>query len=175
MFTKNWYSAVYSAFTQTKLKHTTMDGTERDTVVDRYGVIMPALSGDTYYYAPLGKVLKALNTYGGVIFGTGNTPAQITDVALSGELVTTFASSYSIATRVDNDEIVLEALYTLTNTGSNPITIGEIGMIANLNNASASALYKALLERTALESPITIPAGGVGQVIYTIRMNYPAA
>ena len=175
MFTKNWYSAVYSAFTQTKLTHVTMDGTERITSVDRNGVITPALNGDTYYYAPLGKVQKALTSYGGVIFGTGNTPAQITDVALSGELVTTFTSSYSIATRVDNDEIVLEALYTLTNTGSDPITIGEVGMIANLTSSSTSAQYKALLERTALESPITIPVGGVGQVIYTIRMNYPMA
>ena len=29
------------------------------------------------------------------------------------------------------------------------------------------------VERTVLETPVTIPAGGVGQVTYTIRMNYP--
>ena len=34
--------------------------------------------------------------------------------------------------------------------------------------------YPYLIERTVLESPITIPAnGGVGQVTYKIRMDYP--
>lgn len=29
------------------------------------------------------------------------------------------------------------------------------------------------INRTVFDTPVTIAAGGVGQVTYTIRMNYP--
>lgn len=59
---------------------------------------------------------------------------------------------------------------TITNNNETDITIGEVGIVYQTGSS-----YSVLFERTVLESPITIPAGGVGQVTYTIRMNYPTA
>ena len=61
------------------------------------------------------------------------------------------------------------AVLTITNNNATDITIGEVGIVYQGSNTAA------LLERTVLDSPITIPAGGVSQITYTIRMNYPTA
>ena len=70
-------------------------------------------------------------------------------------------------------------MFTLTNTGSEDFTISELGLVtyAYITNTNGYCYENNfLLERTVLENPITIPAnGGVGQVTYTIRMDYPVA
>lgn len=113
---------------------------------------------------------------GGVVFGTGTTAPALDDYCLSGDLITTFA--YTVASfTVDADDtgVTITALYTLTNTGDDAFTIGEVGLIASTydNSNYKSANYKCLLERTVLDTPVTIAAGGVGQVTYTLKMNYP--
>ena len=120
----------------------------------------------------------------GVLFGSGNAEPKADDYCLSGEAIDGLGSSNitSVETsEVDDDHLTVTRTYTITNTTGNDITIGEVGLVyylqAYTSATSTGSSYKKywsyLVERSKLDSPITIPAGGVGQVVYSIRMNYP--
>lgn len=118
---------------------------------------------DLYY--TLNNGVLSQYTPSGVVFGTGNTPPTVDDYALAGDIVTGLVASKSYTYTKDDNGVTYEVVYTLTNSTSNDVTIAEVATMAH----SAACL----IERTVLEEPVTIPAGGVGQVTYTIRMNYP--
>lgn len=123
----------------------------------------------------LHKVQTSYGTYGGVVFGTGTTPPTKDDYCLSGTLLTNFAYSAGVTATPDATGVTIKAIYTITNTGSSDMTIGEIGLMCNMYDASNQVDFrKGFIERTVLDAPVTIPAGGIGQVTYTIRINYPA-
>ena len=68
------------------------------------------------------------------------------------------------------------ATYTITNNGSEAVTIAEVAIMARIltdANGSNAAATLQLWERTVLDYPVTIPAGGIGQVTYTVRMDWP--
>lgn len=114
----------------------------------------------------------------GIVFGSGNSAPTIDDYKLSGYVVTGFTvSSSSIKESAEDGSMATWGRsYTITNNGETDITIGEIGYFVESRLRTAGNTYKhyfIMTERTALESPITIPAGGVGQITYTIKMNYP--
>lgn len=119
-----------------------------------------------------------INVHYGVCFGNGNAAESFDDYTMSGELFTTYTYSQTRTVSYDDGGVVSTILYTLTNTGDVDFTISEIGMFgyAYMKHKGYSRYYyyDFLEERTVLESPITIPAnGGVGQVTYTLRSNYP--
>lgn len=114
--------------------------------------------------------------YSGVVFGNGTAPESIEDYTMSGELFTTYTHNLTENMVFDDNGAERVVVYTLTNTGSEPFTISEIGMIGYgyLSNQSNRAYESNFLwERTLLEVPITIAPGGIGQIAYTIRINYP--
>ena len=104
----------------------------------------------------------------GVAFGDGTTPPAFTDYKLSGNVITGISGSVSQTSEEDDDGVTLTNVITVTNNNSNDITISEV---------CANCQYQAyfMVERTLLDTPLTIPAGGIGQVTYTIRFNYPTA
>lgn len=110
----------------------------------------------------------------GVIFGNGNAPATPNDYKMAGDLMSN--GSVSVAqseNRADDGSYVeLVNIYTVTNAMNEDFTIAEVGVVGGFGNNSQN-YFTCLLDRTVLETPITIPAGGVGVVTYTIRMNYP--
>lgn len=107
-------------------------------------------------------------------FGDGDAAPTINDYYLSGNLITGIVSSTSTVRKPNG----VEKRFTVTNNNSNEIIIKEIcyfgsaSWISDTGNSSGSVL---LLDRTVLDEPVTIPAGGVGQVVYTIAFNYPTA
>lgn len=123
---------------------------------------------------------KVTGSFGyGVVFGSGNVAPTLDDITLSGDLITGLSSSYKYTEAFLDNCVELTILYTLTNNNDESITIGEIALIDMIQNQPQqyydTYYYPYLIERSVLETPITIPAGGVGQVTYTIRMNYPTA
>lgn len=106
---------------------------------------------------------------GGVIFGDGDTEPIVDDYKLSGNLISGLSASVVQTQTVEDDYMEIENVYTLTNTNTTEVTIREVAYCHQLS------AYGVLMERTVLDEPVTIPAGGVGQVTYTIRMNYPTA
>lgn len=113
-------------------------------------------------------------TYGGAVLGTGTTPPSLDDYRLSGDMITDFNYTSTVSIEEVDGGVEYTAVYTITNAGADEFTIGEIGLFGT-TYGSSSASYAVLIERTVLDEPVTIPAGGVGQVTYTIRMEYPTA
>jgi hypothetical protein len=116
-------------------------------------------------------VCTAVASTAGVVFGNGADAVSMDDHELSGNVISTINTT---AADVSSHEVGCAEkvmIYTVTNTGSESITISEIGYYGAVGTGTTSTY--ALLERTLLETPITIEPGGVGQVTYTIRMNYP--
>lgn len=113
----------------------------------------------------------------GVYFGTGNVAPTADDYSFSGEMVQNFTSSYTQTITYNTDGSAnITTVYTITAPASGDITIGEVCMFVDVTGKaptyqSSSRAWPVLMERTALETPITIPAGGVGQVTYTITIK----
>jgi hypothetical protein len=171
MFTKNWYKVIARPATgATDIMFKNTKGNEVASASFSGNVNLSTEGG--YYNNPtMLNMQTSFSGRSGVVIGTGTTPPTIDDYRLAGDFIQTYTFNTSLTKQADADGVTVTALYTITNTGSKEFTIGEIGLFANpiANNASDMCLY----DRTVLETPITIPAGGIGQVTYTIRMNYP--
>lgn len=109
-----------------------------------------------------------------VMFGTGDTPPTINDYNLSGELITGLVATKVTTNYINSDSFSISTLYTLTNTGTEAVTIKEVGLGQSFKYHGNSD-NSCLIERTVLDTPVTIPAGGIGQVEYTITLTYPTA
>jgi len=122
------------------------------------------------------------NSNGGVIIGTGTTPVKYSDSSLSGDLITTYNYHVDVIEAVETNgakAVSISVRYTLTNTGTEPFTVGEIGLCGcalypNDYPYNYDSYTKILVDRTVLEEPVTIPAGGVGQIEYTIEIPIAA-
>lgn len=184
MFTANWYKALTAAcIGNDAFKYTGYKGTPishgSGSNYRAIPLLNPDFSGSERYTPRLDVVQQGISSdYGcGVIFGTGTTPPTFNDYRLSGTIIsgiTTTVSTTNIAA-IENG-VTLTTVYTITNNNSTAITIGEIGLVGKpyTNTTSTDEAYKALFERTVLDTPITIESGAVGRVTYTITIQYPA-
>lgn len=132
-------------------------------------------SAQTLDYFPnlLKKVLTTRDgSVTGVLFGDGDTAVTAKDRNLSGNIITTITDkAVNITNTFSQSKSECTAIYTLTNTGTDDITIREVGIVTAFAYANAR-WSNCLVERTVLDTPVTIPAGGIGQVVYTISCNY---
>jgi hypothetical protein len=125
-----------------------------------------------------GRVLESITGGDGVIFGTGTTAPSIEDSALSGSIVYNSDNNISFTTEgpIETENgLKYTATYTITNINDYALTIGEVGMIRKVYNSKLNGPLYILVERTALDEPIVISAGGVGRVVYTINLSVPTA
>lgn len=189
MFTRNWYKAMLAqmynnaAITGTDCLggtfkfvsgsaggYTANNGVYTNTQLFLTGGSSTSSLSDNKYIANLAQVRTSL-TPGGVYFGTGDKEPTFDDYAISGEIISTIAASANVVATPDDDGCTFVSTYTVTNNGSAPVTIKEVCLYYR---APSEGLF--LVERTLLDTPVTIDAdGGVGQVTYTIRFNYPTA
>ena len=171
MFTRNWYKAMSTEISRVNDTFQSVTGTTQTLSVSAY-LFNIMLNEDNRYTPSIYKVRTALDSGGGVIFGTGNAIPTIDDTALSGDLVSGFSYNSHVSAKRDADGVTITALYTVINNNAEAITISEVALIANLYNNNTQAMYKGLLDRTVLDTPVTIPAGQSKQITYTIRFNY---
>lgn len=173
MFTKNWYKYIASCLNNAAV------GTVKTLTGESYSpasyndAIKLCYKVNSYNTASLHYLRNSLSDYSGPVIGTGTTAPTVDDYFLSGDVITTFTSSVNITTEDTEDGSIITALYTITNTGDSAFTVGEIGLLGTAKSGQNDPKYRVLFERTVLDSPVTIEPGGVGQVTYTIRMNYP--
>ena len=133
------------------------------------GTFLPFFISGSSYAADLSKIYTSYNTSGGgVIFGDGDTPPTAEDYKLAGNIITGFTTSVNLASSINNGVAQIVATYNIS--ASSEVTIKEIAAFAN-----AGSTGKYMVDRTVLDTPVTIPAGGIGQVVYTITFNYPTA
>lgn len=114
--------------------------------------------------------VSSTSSLGGVSFGNGTTPATINDRWLAGSLISNISWSSSAEHTSDDTGYTHKAMYTVTNTGSETITIAEVVLSTRCANGGSG---RVTIDRTVLDEPITIEPGGVGVVTYVIRLNYP--
>lgn len=173
MFTRNYYNALGVALSGV---------TRTNGIVDVYGS-----TSDFYYltttsngytcYRGLGvyELKLCTNQYStGIVLGTGTTPPTLNDYWVSGELVTNVSASFSTSMDIGEDYMTAKVIITITNTGDSNITIGEVGLVRECYYKSNSTRM-CLMERTVLDEPVTIAVGGVGQVVYKLKLNHPTA
>lgn len=176
MITKNYYKILAAAFgtTTSLVSYKTYNNTEK--AVSTTNLIYHLMwNTRTYDYASIANLRESLTSYGGVILGTGDTPPTFDDYKLAGDIISGFVYTSTLSANSDENGVTLKAKYTITNNNASEITIKELGLINGMGGSTFTASEKGLLDRTVLDNPVTIPAGGVGQVEYTITFNLPTA
>lgn len=168
MFLDNWYKILGMAFNGKSPSVVTVPGNSATLSIAYMNV-----SSTTIYYPSLKNIPTGWHP-GGVVFGDGGAAVSRNDYCLSGNRFTTFAGAASVETGIDDDGVYAIGKYTLTNTGTEDFTIREVGLFTKYMQQNMDNINHAVLvERSILDNPITIPAGGVGQITYTVRMAYP--
>lgn len=167
MFTNNWYKALSVGVSGQYISLIGSDGNVGSAVFDSTSVSNKIR--DAFKNGVKTGYNSGSNNSSYIVLGTGNETPTMSDYKFSGSVVSGITTTISFTGNNTNDYTEGSGIITITNGNSTDITIGEIG-IMYLSGTNA-----AMLEHTALESPVTIPAGGIGQVTYTIRMNYPTA
>lgn len=112
-----------------------------------------------------------------VQIGDGNTPATRNDYKLENQLLTGFTKSVVYSHAIDNDgDHVLIMDVTITNTGSDALTIREIGYTIPTRVAAtqgggplADTILVMLVDRTVLDTPITIEPNETKTIRYTLK------
>ena len=110
----------------------------------------------------------------GISVGTGSTPASENDWNLENTitsgLTVTVANMTSGVDSDGNPKITYQL--SVTNTGSGAITISEIGYKQSIYGAKypggTAGSRVCLLDRTVLETPLTLAAGDAGTITYTL-------
>ena len=166
MITRNWYNWWKSQHSRQVITGGAVlqDGNVRDLTYssNNNAVIGLALTDNMVRYR---------TNEPGIYLGSGTTPATLDDHKM--ESMITSGLVCSVATSLDDNNDAVNNI-TITNNTNADITIGEVGTGGYAYCGQESSYWNVLLmDRTVLDSPVTIPAGGVGQITYTIRMNYP--
>ena len=169
MLTKNFYSYIRSHFSGNDT-YATFTNTE--------GIIRTVPASANYPPFKVMNVWGKSTTSTGVSFGTGTTLASVSDYTLESRLTdnqinvsTPSAVSFSRGDAYDEYSVT----FGVTNKTANDITISEIGLTAMPYSPPSGSDVYALVDRTVLETPITIPARQSKQITYTIRFNYGGA
>ena len=172
MVTKNFYKMLTAMMTNLQdLTATSFNGST--VTMNEY-----AWESRFEWITLLSKLQTSANSSNGVVLGDGDTPPTFEDYSLAGNTISNFTFTASMSTlKTDDSGATIRALYTITNNNSVEITIKELCLIVNATQYSGAndASNKIVLERTVLDTPVTIPAGGIGQVEYTITFNLPTA
>ena len=112
---------------------------------------------------------------GYISFWQGASTPSKDAVKPDGTEVTSFSATVVYKSEAVENGVNLTRLYTLTNTASSPITIDTVCLCAEFSWKYSGGNMVFLCDKTQLETPVTIPAGGVGQITYTIHIDYPTA
>lgn len=117
----------------------------------------------------------------GVYFGTGSTPATVSDYKLESPITSglnIINTGSTLEEHIKDGVWTLMANYSVQNTTESELNIYEIGLFSRICSStddemfsSVDVLYPILVERTVLDEPITIPAGQTKLVTYKLTFN----
>ncbi len=160
MLTKNFYALMRTALGKTSSTVTSIENTTVTVSMNStnwYGVF-----GNMNFYGE--------NGYQYVRFGSGTTPATVNDYTLESQINSDITVTNPNKVTTEQTDSYISWTATFGVKASVEITISEIGLIAKAYLSSGAVTT--LVDRTVLDTPITIPAGQSKQITYTIRFNY---
>jgi len=111
----------------------------------------------------------------GIYFGTGTTPPAMSDYNLESPILDGTLSSSSTASPqkgFEQDHARIYATHEVTNNSTSDVTVTEVGVFGAVNASSTSVF---MIDRTVLNTPITIPAGQSRSITVAIQFDYPEA
>lgn len=166
MLTKNFYNAVIAG----------MAGKQINNALRSYdGTVYPAYStlANVGLFMYNLSVTTGIST--GVRIGKGVTPPTQDDYTIENQITSgiTVTTPSSLSAGFEDGCIVMSCTYGLTNTGTTAVSISEICLFGYFNTTNTSNQKLCMVDRTVLESPITIKPDESKQVTYSIRFNYP--
>ena len=166
MLTKNFYSYMRATMQNTYASFTKVDGSTQSynsSSLTHINCLRPFAAMASYAVSA-----AAL----GVSFGTGTNPPAITDYCLENPITSGLAVTSPSAVSFNKTDEYEEYTVTFGVTAANTVTITEIGLKCNVSYNNSADNVVAMVDRTVLDTPITIPAGQSKQITYTIRFNY---
>lgn len=132
-------------------------------------------SNSTPFPYSVGVISLSLSkTSVGICVGSGNTSATENDYELDNQITSGLSGNTNVTKSVENGKLYLVLDVTLTNTSSGDITVKEIGYVqshqyvTSQGGSSTANNFPFLMERTVLDSPVTIPAGNFATIRYKI-------
>lgn len=172
MLTKNYYKVLSGCFTFNPIKTRYVGKSGTAYEVYQYS------SSDTLQRVRHALGFNKMDTLSqdlssvssGIVLGTGTAKPTLDDYYLSGDMVTGVTATVSVSFEDVGGAILKSAILSITNGGTEEITIGEVAYFHYMAQGSDPVI---MLDRTVLDNPVTIAPGAIGQVTYTIRMNYP--
>ena len=184
MFVKNFYDLLRGHLINLTVNVTDVAGAD----VGAYNCILSGTSYSSPYY---GWGVRQGMRYGrtgapksgsaqgyGVYFGTGTTPAALTDITMEAP-----ASNIDVTSPSDIVWSVFDSYYEMSSTfgvrnTSSPesCAISEIGLFIQHQSSSSSSGGKTIMvEHTVLSEPITLAPLESKHITYTLRFKYPTA
>lgn len=133
-----------------------------------------AENGSTLSFSELGYQLEEallpmlLHQVASIIVGSDNTAETGASYCLKKEITTgiNLGLARSVQDNSDGSHSSI-VIVNCTNTSTEPITIGEIGMRKRVTFGGSTTV---VFDRTPLGTPLTIQPGEVGRIVYTITM-----
>lgn len=161
MITKNYHRIINSAITQSLIS----------SCVDTSGnVISNAIAESIPMLSRMSTLLSKTSEGEGVVLGTGDDEMSMDDYQLSGSVITGLQATTTISTAFDDNAASRMVEFTLSNNTSIDKTIKEV---AYIGQPYIRGTRHVMLDRTVLEEPLTIPAGGVGKLRYMVEIKMP--
>ena len=159
MLTKNFYALMRTALGKTGSTVTSIQNEAATVNMDSswYGV-----------FTAMNGYVTAGTQY--VRFGSGTTPATVNDYKLESQIGSDITVANPSAVTTEQTDSYISWTVTFGVSASVEKTISEIGLISEVYTPSGN--ITTLVDRTVLDTPITIPAGQSKQITYTIRFNY---
>lgn len=173
MRTKNFLNLMATIFERCGVSKGLLPVVGRDGVTYYVGPTTPGSGSGFPYSVALTFQTSAVGA--GFCVGSGDTAATENDYEL--ESMITSGISASVIASVDLDEDgnpTVNYDLVITNTGSAAITIAEIGFKQSLYTTTAEggtsfSNRTFLLDRTVLDTPVTIASGDFAVIRYTLK------
>lgn len=127
-----------------------------------------------------GNLLSAINaqlnaTNPGFHFGTGTATPTENDYKLETDITSGVSIILNSSARYYSPKPHMTFTFTITNTGSSNITISEVGMVTNSiycctsSSATSASSNNILIDRTLLDTPLTIAPSSTAALEYTVN------
>lgn len=112
--------------------------------------------------------------YDGIVLGTGTTAPSEDDYRLENIITDGLTASITTNSGVENGSPYGDINLALQNTSNAAITITEIGITRSLYDATSFGgtsgnSHRYLVDRTVLDTPVTIAPGGTAIITYTLK------